>query len=700
MRRHRPPFPAVPARPALQGVVVFALLLMLAGVPATAQEVPDTLPPDQLRTVLETRITRSPQEPGPWVELARLEARMGNLDQAESLLAAGLDRIPANTELRRALVELLVAREDWGGVDRVLAGWPGPLPEDLRDAWARIAYNQAVTAVRGGRVEEGRARFREARARSPGLVEAWRLAIRLELQAGQLDAAAALMADARELHPDDPELRLIGARILAARKGAPEAIDELRELRRLDPTDLDTALALSAALASGGRMPQSLALQDTLLSEENPDVRIFEYAAAFWSGYGLPDSAAVRLERGVRLHPGAESLRVLLAWAAGEAADRRGDRSLHEQSARAWREAARMVDEPAWLLLRTARREAAAGDTVAAVEALRDFQGEEAPLVARLMAAEDAEGLGAGDLAEWLLRRAALRWPDETVLRETEWRVLSGREEFDPGPYMDLLEDLVAAGSPAGALAWLQLHPQTSFAKLEDEGAAVLRSGIRGGLAEQSRREMELTVRMPAGTPSVDILVRGDDLARTWVRQELQADRKILEELLDRMMSTTGWGPGELERLLTIYPDSPELRLRHIRRLLADGSLDSAQTAVRQFMDRSPRNSAVHVLHGRILEARDRPEAALGSYGRALEMDAGAVDAYTSLVRLHRDQATLDRLLERIRRLRRLAPRDTLRLQQELELLQRMGRSQEARDLADRLESLRGSDGPGRGGAS
>lgn len=641
-----------------------------------------------VRHHLEVLVTRSPERADAWLQLAGLELRAGDAEAAETILTAGLDRNPKSVELRRTLVGVRAERSDWPGVESLLAGWPGPLPPDMARISASVQYNRGLDALQADDLASARGHLALARERAPDLLEPWRDGAQLELSRGRLDEARRIL-DAAELHhPNAPELKLVRARTVDPREGLPLAADALRTLRARRPGDLQVALDLSTVLAAAGELSESMALQDTLLAGPRPAVPVFQHAAEFWLNAGVADSAAVRLERGVAVHPQAPGLHALLGSARSRLARAGGGATAHRRAAASFLEAAARSEESAWSRVRAAREYLRADDTLEARAALESFATVLGPRTASLEAMSLAREAGADTLARRILDRAAIAWPDDAEVRERD--ALWGVPDRNPAWNARLLEELAAEGYPTAALAWLDTESGRRAGS--EITRRVLRAGIRGGLARSGRSSPGESVPSSrgrsAGTVSAGMLLGGGDLEAAWTRRRQRDEAESVERLLQEALGQEDWADEELGRLVTMYPERIPLRLIQARRLLALGAWREAVESARDIIQQAPTHAPAHLLQGRALEAGEQAGVA-DSYLRALELDSGCAEAFDALVRISRERGELPALQERLAQLRRLTPTDTLRIQQEIEVLHRLGRSGDARGLAELLARIR-----------
>lgn len=390
----------------------------------------------------------------------------------------------------------------------------------------------------------------------------------------------------------------------------------LRSLRAQAPLDERVGITLAAHLLATGRTTDALVLHDTLLAVPRPGAPVFRYIGEFWLQVGSADSATVHLVRGTGLYSENAHLWALRAHALETA-------SRHSEAAQAYARAATIVAEPAWLLLRAAESEQAAGDDSTARRTLERVVSRSGSGTARDIARARLSGMSAETTA-----RNIPRTPDE------------------------------------------------------------LRFAIREGIERVARGEEQFASQGAIGAVDADQLIDGRDLAMAWRRTRLEDDRTVLERLLRASLETT-WGSVELGRLRSIYPGAALLARLDAESAMANGDLSRARREIDRLVRVAPSDPSLHVLRGRILEESSELAPARESYGRALELDASAAGAFTSLLRLHRDSGTLETLLARIQRLRTLQPGDSTLVSQEREVLHRLGRLDEARALPTTMDGRR-----------
>jgi len=138
---------------------------------------------------------------------------------------------------------------------------------------------------------------------NPGNVRAlYRLGI-LASWAGQLDSALALLRDAREVEPLDPDVRLAEARILGWNSQTSASISKYDSLLAEQPGNREAVLGRAQVLAWAGRLQQADAVYDSLLAQDSTDLDALTGRAtvASWGG-DLPGAARL-YQSALRIQP-------------------------------------------------------------------------------------------------------------------------------------------------------------------------------------------------------------------------------------------------------------------------------------------------------------------------------------------------------------------------------------------------------------
>jgi tetratricopeptide (TPR) repeat protein len=183
----------------------------------------------------------------------------------------------------------------------------------------------------------------------------------------------------------------------------------------------------------------------------------------------------------------------------------------------------------------------------------------------------------------------------------------------------------------------------------------------------------------------------GDSAAVSGADQQRAAVQSTLDSLLERVVLGTAWGPAELDRLRARYPGSRVLDTFAARLRLRQDEPAAALELLDRLIGRDPSQAEIHVLRARALEALGREDDAWLAWLRALDLEPEAEAPFRGLLELARREDAapdaMDRLLTHVRRLRRMAADDRAQAavlrDREVELLQRMGRLEEARAVQD-----------------
>lgn len=636
--------------------------------PASARQEPsDTA---GTRAALRSAVAMQTRRAVPYLELAAFEAAQRRLDHAERVLRAGLAAAgddPDSPLLRRGLAELLGSQARWDEALEI------PVDAGLE---ARLRVGAARESRAAGRTREAEEGLRRAIGLDPHLREGWLDLASLLAHGERLQEARSVAERGLEIHEGDPELGLVRAATLQGTEHVEATVAALQGLRAKRPDDVALALSLAGYLSAAGKPTAAIALQDSLLAPPRPPAEVFGFVAGFWLTAGAADSAAVHLERGVRLHPGDAELAALL----GLSYEERGDVRAAAQYGAAALVLERHASErsSAWLRLRAARAAATEGTAESDPWSWFHPVAGSAPLPALLLAVDLAASHGDPAQAREMLERAAYRWADQApfALAEAQVSMLLGDTVTAVAAY----RGLAAEGHPRALEALDRMGAGTDLMADPD----LLRTSVRTAIGVIARAEEGMAASGTTGVRPFDgaTLVEGGDLMTEWRRSGLEVDRQVLEGLLHRMVFDTEWGPAELSRLRGAHPGSLHLAEVDIRLAVREGDAARAVREAEHLLRIQPGRSGHHLLHGMALEASGRPAEAKTSYGRAFELDVRAEEPFRALLRIHRAEDSLAALLDRVRRVRMTAPKDPVALDREVEVLQRLGRLEEARALA------------------
>jgi tetratricopeptide (TPR) repeat protein len=234
------------------------------------------------------------------------------------------------------------------------------------------------------------------------------------------------------------------------------------------------------------------------------------------------------------------------------------------------------------------------------------------------------------------------------------------------------------ASGPLAPLALIRLtHPAP------DTAAMLLRRAAWRGIDALQRAEMGLA-GMVDGRGSSRAAARARPMLER--RSRLEA---LVRQALDTLVYGTTAGGAELERLRHAYPRSPLLERYAAAVAIRSGRDEEALAVLDGLLADHPADGAAQRDRAAALERLGRSAEAAVGYARAVDLDPEAEPPFRALVRLREAGGELGLLLAQVRRLRvGLGSSRTLALR-EVEVLQRMGRTGEAQDVARSLEERR-----------
>ena len=543
--------------------------------------------------------------------------------------AAGAQRLAASPSdslaTRAAEVRHLVAQRRWSAALAAL----GPLGRDSvgRALAARLAVNAGLDALRSGDSAQAQAFWERAVREDPSVPEGPVDLASFLLARGRRDAARAVASAGLRATPGDARLLETQAATITDTADYRAVLERAREAHGRAPADEGVALDYAGLLA-GSRRLAAAAVYDTILRKGGASATAFLSAAAFWKAGGRLDVAVAMTDSGLAHHPRDGRL-----WMARGRLSADGGR--WPEAVSAYRRAAGLPASASAARLPLADAELAAGDTAAADSLYRTMLALEPDGVTAL---DDAAELAAarGDTA----RAVALYRRELAVDSGKPWAPLGLLRLERPAPDGTRARELLLAAEWRG-LAALQRTEMSSLSQRSDAG----------GGGERAR---------------LVALVRA---------------------VLDTVVFETSWGPAELEQLQRAYPGSPLLG-RYAAALEARHGDDSAALArYADLVREAPADTLIQRERAALLERLGRgADAALG-WARVLDLDPDDTTAFRALVRYHERSGTLETLLAQIRRLRVGLPASRLLGEHEIEVLQRLGRLEEAAAVAKRLEA-------------
>ncbi|MCE2941956.1 MAG: hypothetical protein ACK53A_01960 [Gemmatimonadota bacterium] len=156
---------------------------------------------------------------------------------------------------------------------------------------------------------------------------------------------------------------------------------------------------------------------------------------------------------------------------------------------------------------------------------------------------------------------------------------------------------------------------------------------------------------------------------------------EALRMALDGYAAAGAWGDRRLRVIAALYPRNATILGHAADRAMRIGLADSAGRLYLVLARRDPAAVAWHRGRARAAAATGRQAAAAAAWVTVLELEPTDETAFRSLVGLA-PEYPLERLLMQVRRLRQRRPKDVTLLDREVEVLQRMGRLDEAQAVA------------------
>ena len=598
------------------------------------------------------------------VRLARFRFFLGGANLNEGLpramaeIAEALKLTPGDLDARLVAAEFAAQKGDTAEARLHLAAINPPPGDDLR-----VKLVRGMVELREQRTDEAIQSWRSGLIQTGGTDAdlTWRLA-RVLLEMGRVRDAEPLMAQYRRLvggTEPRPEYRYLVA-LMDLRLGrANEAIAELEQTRDKVDTNLAgqhlTTLGRAYEMVRDETKALDAYRRATALPSSGPQPWL---AIARIQLVDRPADAITTLERGLAAIPDEPSLLVTLAQVLWQ------QEMAKPKNRRDWAEFGRWLDR--------AEKTAPTSAEVAAVKA--DYFAS----VDRL-----EEGLT-------LLRDATVRTPSAANLWLARANVL-GR--LDRGE--EALEVLTAATKAAGENAGFRTAKASILLRRGEIKAAraVLVDGLDRvpaagrpqlwrslgelyqGQADfvAAKRAYEEWSRLQPDAPEPRLALLNLALA--------VGDIPAMEAQVAAMKATGGpnslyWKMARAELLLQIKP-----------RLTADAAaedkarLDEAESLVNEIKATVPRQPSGHVLEGRLMERRNRPDDAILAYQAAIDLRGGQVALRPLVVLLTRERRTeaLDALRNKVASF----PPDLDRLSGALTL--QMGDSDKAEEMARRM---------------
>jgi Tfp pilus assembly protein PilF len=617
---------------------------------------------------LEAQLLLRPADATLYVALAAERERLGDAARAEAALRQGIGVADDARAVRAALTDFLARAGRWSDAVAVAES----LGNDARAAGfrARLRVNAGVAAYRAGEKAAARRHFERALADEPGLEAAAANLGALLLELGDRDGAGAVAARALALHPEHEQLKAVRAAALGGPEGYKAALAALRRRRAADPANEAVGLELAAALAGGDRAAAA-ALYDTLLQAPSPAEAAFTAASRFWLDGNQPAFAAERAERGLERFPRSSTLLMLL----GDARSAGGD---WREAATAYRRAIPRLASPDEAELPLLDALVQAGDSAAARDVARAMGARPAGRDALLRAAAMMAALPAASLADSLYRGVLARAPEDIGALEAVAELAEARGDTLAAVGLYLRAAAQDSSGPIAQLALLRLTRQS-----HDGARLLLRRAAWRGMDELQRLELTTTA-IASGQLNLRVIARSRPALE---RRQRVAD--LLRATLDTIVFARPWGLDELRELRLAYPGSALIE-RYMGRIAEREGNDSAALVVYDaVLRRDAADPVTQAARAALLERMGRGPDAITAYTRAFDLAPEDDAVFRALQTLRQRDGSLADLLAQVRRLRVRLPRSRVLGEHEVEVLQRLGRLDEAAAVAAKLKEMK-----------
>lgn len=533
---------------------------------------------------------------------------------------------------------------------------------------ARIAVNAGLEAYEAGDTARARERWALALHDDPALTSAAANLAGLLLQEGSAASARTIAERGLRHAPTDARLLAIRQQTLQSKAAIDSAIRVDRALRRRHPASDAAALDLAGLLLRSSQGLAAAALYDSLVHAPAPSEAVYVAATRFLFASGRYAGAARLADTAVSRHP-----RSALLWALAAHADSAD--SLWPAASTAYRRAAELTSEPSGLELRLIHAEAAAGDTATAVDVMRAMARRPAPRPALVAAAGLVTTLGAPRAADSVYRSVLAAAPQDVTALDASARIAERLGDTTRAVALYTREAAIDSGGPEAALGLLRLTRPPA-----DSARQLLLLAEWRGLAQLQWAQTAAMALASSGNGPSALSAARPAAARA---QQLAT---ILRTVLDTIVFHTDWGPEELSKAETSYPNSPLLGLYAARLAERRGNDSLALVRYDALLRLKADDPGLQRARARVLEQLGRLADAASAYARAFDLAPTDDSSYRALVRLGEHRGTLDDLLAQVRRLRTRYPKLRVLTEHEIEILQRLGRLEEASAVAESLE--------------
>jgi tetratricopeptide (TPR) repeat protein len=622
---------------------------------------------------LEQQIRLQPRLTQPYIELAREYARSGDPMRAEATLRRGLAESWEPKTMRGALVEFLAMASRWN--DAVTEATPLAVDSAGRILIARLRVNAGIEAYHAHDRVRAREHWERALVAEPSLLEASVNLAALLVEMNRKDSARVVVQRALVQHPTEPRLLMLRARTLEGPASLEAAVKAMQQARKNDPTDESLGLQLASILEGTGNHLPAMALYDTLVRSPTATEKTFKAAVAFWLEASEPKMAVTVAELGIGKYPRESELYASL----GEA---RALQFNWQASADAYRKAIPLSSEREPLELALLDVYISGADTAGMLALARALSIRPASRATLLRAAQAVTPIRAADAAsiyDGMLARDA----DDVDALEAGAALAESVGDTARAIAFASRATYADSSGPAPPLILLRLtHPSPDTAQL------LLRRALWRGVGRLQALELSTASQMSGG-----LNLRAISRAKP----KLTEKQKVQEQLrwtLDTVVLHTSWGRGELTQLRLAYPQSGILERYTAMIAMREGSDSAALATYDRVLRRNPGDVDAQLQRAALLQRMGRTAEAVDGYARAYDADPANDSTFVTLRTLRQQQGTLPDLLTQLRRLRARLPDSKPLALHEVEVLQRLGRLDEANKAAAVADTLGGKKKP------
>ncbi|MES2705311.1 MAG: tetratricopeptide repeat protein [Verrucomicrobiota bacterium] len=393
--------------------------------------------PEEARKVWQELLAASPDDEDLAEDLIDLQMTEGLYDDA----LASTQKLLENTKDAYKKVQ---RRLRLGGIylksgkrDEAVKVWRSCLEDTGSDSWLEkeILAQLEQAFRREDAMEPLMREMADLSAKYPQRLTLRRHYAKLLAETGDIDGAVRVYRGILELAPGERSVREGFIDLLKTNKRPAEAVEQLRELARLNPQDLELLARLADLEAENGDKAAAKETMALFLTKSDQGEAAWLRVAAAWERYGLAEDALAQYQRAAGKFP--DSAGVREAWAVALHAQGK-----KEEAFKGWRELAKGAD--ASRLAAVARSASARGEHALAYELLKEREPDFArdPVFLTLLCDEAAEVEKQAEALPWALRLVKMS-RDAVELESTVSRCLKLADQAEKTD--DLRKQLQAA---------------------------------------------------------------------------------------------------------------------------------------------------------------------------------------------------------------------------------------------------------------